>query len=418
MTLEGRLREASSSLDRAVAFHGRAPIPAFGRRNAIRRASLAVATLAIAAIVGVPMIRDLGPSRVKTADQPKQEQKKDESSQSGGGGAPTKPGSAPGTGSAGKSGSSAGGGRSSGGAAGSTSQTSIADRIVFVSQRDGSNHIYVMNGDGSGQTRVTNNADEDVDPSWSPDGRSIVFTNRRASGESAIYKIGVDGTDLRRLTSSGVGVYAPAWSPDGRSIAYAVANRDATGKTEQPHIWVMDADGSNQRVIASGASTTLPAWSPDGQRLAHIRDCPETCDPGPLWTMRADGSDEQEVFGSVRWDILPAWSPDGGRIAFVNGKEVWAINWAGGERRKLTSSSDYDADPSWSHDGSRMVFDRDPDGHLGFGCAITTYELGCPYTTGPAPSSIWVINTDGTGLRQLTSPTTIDWGASFNTFAK
>ncbi|MEW5718746.1 MAG: DPP IV N-terminal domain-containing protein [Chloroflexota bacterium] len=75
-------------------------------------------------------------------------------------------------------------------------------RILFVSDRDGNVEIYVMNADGSNQTRLTNNPARDVYPLWSPDGTRIMFVSNR-DGAFEIYVMHTDGSNVIRLTRSG-----------------------------------------------------------------------------------------------------------------------------------------------------------------------------------------------------------------------
>src|SRR2546421_12939872 len=83
--------------------------------------------------------------------------------------------------------------------------------------------IYVMGEDGSSQTRLTNNAAGDGEPSWSPDGQRIVFTTYRTPN-AAIYVMNADGSGQTQLTSGAAAPDAkPSWSPDGRQIAFQSA---------------------------------------------------------------------------------------------------------------------------------------------------------------------------------------------------
>jgi Tol biopolymer transport system component len=115
-------------------------------------------------------------------------------------------------------------------------------RIAFVSQRDGGGNaeIYVMNADGTGTTRVTNDPLSDGRPAFMPDGQALVFHSSRAGGKQQIWAVNVDGTGLTQLTRDSVNA-SPTVSPDGQIIAYVSArNKDAD-------IWLMSRDGSNQR---------------------------------------------------------------------------------------------------------------------------------------------------------------------------
>jgi uncharacterized protein YjdB len=115
-------------------------------------------------------------------------------------------------------------------------------RIAFVSQRDGVGNaeIYVMNADGTGTTRVTNDPLTDGRPAFMPDGQSLVFHSSRTAGKQQIWTVNVDGTGLTQLTRDSVNS-SPSVSPDGQTIAY-VSTRNKDGD-----IWLMGKDGSNQR---------------------------------------------------------------------------------------------------------------------------------------------------------------------------
>ena len=89
-------------------------------------------------------------------------------------------------------------------------------RIAFTSKRDGGVEIYVMNADGSGQTRLTYNEAWDHGPSWSPDGRRIAFTSVRDGGKSEIYVMNADGSGQTRLTYNEALDFSPSWSPATR----------------------------------------------------------------------------------------------------------------------------------------------------------------------------------------------------------
>jgi len=113
-------------------------------------------------------------------------------------------------------------------------------RVAFVSQRDGNAEIYVMNADGTGTTRVSNDPQPDGRPSFMPDGQSLVFHSSRTAGKQEIWAVNVDGTALTQLTRDSVNS-SPAVSPDGQIIAY-VSTRNKDGD-----IWLMNRDGTNQR---------------------------------------------------------------------------------------------------------------------------------------------------------------------------
>ena len=250
-------------------------------------------------------------------------------------------------------------------------------KIAFTSDRDGNSEIYLMNADGSGQTRLTNNSFSDDFPTWSPDGRTIAFL-RQSGGVFSINVMNADGTNVRQITtlSPVTNIFGMSWSPDGTRIAFE----------ENRNIFTINADGSNRVNLTNGQNSNYgPSWSPDGSRIAFARFRNYA---SSIHTMNADGSDVRQItpycqsyFCSV---ISPDWSPDGGRIAFKSdGKDdpsgILLVNPDGTNLQ----INPWGIAPKWSPDGTKIVF------YIGGYSNI--------------PSQIWVMNRNGSGLTQLTN---------------
>lgn len=181
-------------------------------------------------------------------------------------------------------------------------------QIAFVSTRDGSYDIYVMNADGSGVRRLTDHPSAEHDPSWAPDGKSIVLAGER-DGRGELYRVWLDSARVERVTSGFNRAIMPAVSPDGRTIAYAAQ----TIRWFQIHALPTGAPTAG-RQLTSGEPACRPIWSPDGRSLAYVAGE----DPSRIGAIDVPGGTVRTLFAHARlWSYDPAYSPDGRWLAFV-----------------------------------------------------------------------------------------------------
>jgi TolB protein len=283
--------------------------------------------------------------------------------------------------------------------------------IMFGSNRPGSEGIgnWIMNADGSNQRVLATNVSMRGRPSWQPRARSpltvgspiptknaangfIALTLRDQTWRLQIFVIGLDGS-RRQLTFEGDNG-RPDWSPNGTKITFASIRN---GKS---WVAVMAADGSNQKLLAEGKA---PDWSPDGRQIAFSHS------DGQICVMNADGTNIRQVTHSDTFKSGPSWSPDGKRMVFILTKnpgsrtdpqpEIGIMNSDGTDERILTTM-----------DRSNVC--KEPDGRKSF--LATAHDANAPAWS-PVDNriaiwsgierqygQIWVINSDGTGSKQLT----------------
>lgn len=241
--------------------------------------------------------------------------------------------------------------------------------LAYVSDRSGVRTIWLL-PDTAEATPLLGGGNNG-DPQWSPDGDWIAFTSLLDGGHNRnIWKIPSTGGAPVQITHDTTDVSPPRWSPDGLRIAYISHFNgiidDSTNEAMPPDLWVVSADGGIPEQITSGLDLRNPRWSPDGRKIAFVvgggRGGIYTIDaigksrPVPLFlgsivdTVTADTTDT----GSLRW------SPDGTRIAFTwmrsGHRQIGIVPSTGGTPISPITSPSNQAGPEWSPDGNRIVF--------------------------------------------------------------
>ena len=173
-----------------------------------------------------------------------------------------------------------------------------------------------MDADGGNPQNLTNNPSDDYSPSWSPDGKRIAFVSERdghvidGRPTSEIYVMEADGGNSQNLTNNPGNDRDPSWSPDGKRIVFS-SQRDGhfENKFAITHeIYVMDADGANQQRLTENRKNDWgPSWSPDGKRIAFWSYRKGHFQSAEIYVMEADGGNQQRLTNNRHGDFSPAW---------------------------------------------------------------------------------------------------------------
>ena len=129
--------------------------------------------------------------------------------------------------------------------------------IIFNSDRGGSPQLYTMDANGRSVKRISFGKGRYSAPIWSPRGDKIAFVRSR-NGKFGIGVMDVDGRNERMLTESYLDE-SPTWSPNGRVVIFSRESRSSSGKSE---VWSVDLTGQNLRRVNTPGMASDPAWSP------------------------------------------------------------------------------------------------------------------------------------------------------------
>jgi Tol biopolymer transport system component len=275
---------------------------------------------------------------------------------------------------------------------------STAQRIAFVSWRQGNAEIYKMDPQGTSVVRLTKTATADERlPAWSYDNKRIAVMRKRADIGNVIHDdiwvMNADGSNGHwvRPEASPWNLWNPSWSPDGSHLVLTMSIQgfvylatmtvadgqvtlihpvgggilglqpqyDATGQrivyvnNYNKSVDQVNADGSNHKMLASSSTIpNRPTFSPDGKKIAYSTMIPGTLNE-EIFVKNLVTNVTTRLTYAAGPDFEPTWSPDGTKIAFTSRRsgqyQVWVMSATGGSPVRITHTSTIESEPFWSH---------------------------------------------------------------------
>jgi dipeptidyl aminopeptidase/acylaminoacyl peptidase len=249
-------------------------------------------------------------------------------------------------------------------------------------------HIWRIGVDGTGLVRMTSGAGEQSGR-WSPDGASIAFAGKRASGEEAqVYVIPNGGGEARAVTKHATSASRVSWAPDGKTIYFVAPEpktpeakeRDAAKDDvfafdenyQQMHLWRVAVDTMAETRVTSGDLSVLEyRLSEDGKKIA-LQRAPNPLlgysDQGEVWVTDADGSHAVQLTKNEVPENDASLSPDDSQVIFIAqanerfekyyNRRLFVVPAAGGQPRVISPADlPYEVDRAfWSKDGKSIYF--------------------------------------------------------------
>ncbi len=177
--------------------------------------------------------------------------------------------------------------------------------------------LYLMNVDGSNEIQLTNleNGANNVytgNPSWSPDGNKVVFISNKddINNGGEIHVMNSDGTGITRITNNSRIEQNPSFSPDGSKILFE-AKEHSNPDRFQLYIINTNGGGEVQLTSLSNASnyvyTGTGSWSPDGTKIVFVTNKDDTNNGGEIYKMSSTGTDLTRLTNNTRIEQRPRW---------------------------------------------------------------------------------------------------------------
>lgn len=250
-----------------------------------------------------------------------------------------------------------------------TAREPTAGKIAFVANRAGNWDLFVMNGDGTGLTQLTDTPIDERQPAVSPDGQRVAYST--SDGALRVIRLADKTAEALPLPAARYGY--PAWLGDGSGLVYT-SYTFAPGNEDADFFVYSFADRQPRPFLTQTGPQDYPALSPDGDTLAYVSSL-ATALPKfgsaltqQLWVSSLKYGRPSQLLPGSTDETRPAWSPDGAWIAFssarAGGPDLWMVRPDGKELTRLTETPPAETSPAFSPDGRQLAYVSTHDGRM------------------------------------------------------
>jgi serine/threonine protein kinase len=311
--------------------------------------------------------------------------------------------------------------------------------FVYQSRAPRKWEIYLKRVGGQNPVSLTKHSGyDDTQPAISPDGEHVAFHSDRDGG--GIFVMGLTGENMRRLTKFG---YNPAWSPDGKEIVCSTESfiRPEERYSFSAKLFRVNVATGETRAIPGIDDALQPTWSPHGYRIAYWNSPKGSRN---IWTVASIGGIPVPVTDDLALDWSPVWSPDGRYLYFSSDRggsmNLWRVRIDETSGKPLTAPEPFTTPAqssglmSFSRDGLHMAYAAqardlnlykvgfDPSSEASSGEPVPVTQGSKPladpdfspdgqwivFNSHLTPQNLFVVRSDGTGLRQITEGEQMD----------